>query len=79
MKVLVLKMSLHLIWMNMCQWIQNLNIAIIFMYENLFNHIDIKKENIYIPKGDLDVKKIQDHCMALKKKLKIMEVLIYNC
>lgn len=23
-----------------------------FMHENLFNHIDIKEENIYIPKGD---------------------------
>ena len=42
----------------------------LFMYENLFNHIDIKKENIYIPKGDLDVKKIQDHCMGFEKKIK---------
>ena len=41
-----------------------------FMYENLFNHVDIKKENIYIPKGDLDVKKIQDHCMGFEKKIK---------
>lgn len=24
-----------------------------FMHENLFNHIDIPKENINIPKGDI--------------------------
>ena len=41
-----------------------------FMYENLFNHIDIKKQNIYIPKGDLEIKKIQDHCMDFEKKIK---------
>ena len=41
-----------------------------FMYENLFNHIDIKNKNIYIPKGNLEGKKIQDHCMSFEKKIK---------
>jgi len=40
-----------------------------FMHENLFNHIDIKKQNIYIPKGDLKNKKIQEYCMGFEKKI----------
>ena len=41
-----------------------------FMYESLFKHIDIKKQNIHIPKGDLEMKKIQNHCMNFEKKIK---------
>ena len=40
-----------------------------FMRENLFDHIDIKAENINIPSGNLDRKKIRDYCKAYEKKI----------
>ena len=40
-----------------------------FMHENLFDHIDIKAENINIPSGKLDQKKIRDYCKAYEKKI----------
>jgi len=40
-----------------------------FMYENLFNHIDVKKENINIPKGNLNINDIQNHCIDFEKKI----------
>lgn len=40
-----------------------------FMHENLFDHIDIKAENINIPSGNLDRKKIRDYCKAYEKKI----------
>ncbi|CAD8092195.1 unnamed protein product [Paramecium primaurelia] len=33
-----------------------------FMHENLFNHVDIKKENIHIPDGTLIKEQIEDFC-----------------
>ena len=41
-----------------------------FMDEKLFNHVDIDRNNIYIPKGDLDKKMIDDFCKAYEKKIK---------
>ncbi len=40
-----------------------------FMHEQLFNHIDIKKENIHIPKGNIKKSKIQKHCVEYEKKI----------
>ena len=40
-----------------------------FMHEHLFNHIDIKKENIHIPKGNLRESEIQKHCIQYEKKI----------
>ena len=40
-----------------------------FMYENLFNHIDINKKNIHIPKGDLSRKEIGKYCVEYEKKI----------
>ena len=40
-----------------------------FMHEHLFNHIDIKKENIHIPKGNLTELEIQKHCIQYEKKI----------
>ena len=34
-----------------------------FMYENLFDHIDIPKENIHIPDGTLPKEDIADSCI----------------
>jgi len=41
-----------------------------FMHEHLFNHIDILKENIHIPKGDIESDKILDFCIDYEKKIK---------
>ena len=30
-----------------------------FMYDNLFNHIDVQKENINIPRGDLTPNEVE--------------------
>mgnify|MGYP003305382850 FL=1 len=41
-----------------------------FMDENLFNHIDINRDNIHIPDGDLDKKMIDNFCKEYEKKIK---------
>jgi glucosamine-6-phosphate deaminase len=41
-----------------------------FMHENLFNHIDIPKENIHIPDGSLDIKDIENYCSEYEKQIK---------
>ena len=40
-----------------------------FMDENLFNHIDIKRNNINIPEGFLDKKNIDKYCKEYEKKI----------
>ncbi|SKB51616.1 glucosamine-6-phosphate deaminase [Salegentibacter holothuriorum] len=40
-----------------------------FMDENLFNHIDIKRENIHIPDGTLNKDEITDYCLAYEEKI----------
>ena len=40
-----------------------------FMHENLFDHIDIPAENINIPSGILEPKKVMDYCKAYEKKI----------
>ena len=35
-----------------------------YMWENLFDHINIKKENVHIPRGDLPRNEIDAHCRA---------------
>lgn len=40
-----------------------------FMYENLFSHIDIEKENIHIPDGTLKKEEIADYCIAYENKI----------
>ena len=39
------------------------------MHENLFNHVDIKKENINIPDGEVDIKNLRSTCVAYEKKI----------
>ena len=41
-----------------------------FMYDNLFNHIDIDKKNINIPKGNVSAKKLENHCIKFENKIK---------
>ncbi|MCP9199265.1 glucosamine-6-phosphate deaminase [Gramella sp. GC03-9] len=40
-----------------------------FMDENLFNHIDIKRDNIHIPDGTLDKEDITNYCLAYEQKI----------
>lgn len=41
-----------------------------FMNEYLFNHVDIKKENIHIPDGTIDQDKVFDYCTDYERKIK---------
>ncbi|MFP3593567.1 glucosamine-6-phosphate deaminase [Chryseobacterium sp. SIMBA_038] len=40
-----------------------------FMNENLFDHIDIEKENIHIPDGTLPLEDIPEFCLNYEKKI----------
>lgn len=40
-----------------------------FMWENLFSHINIKKENVHIPRGDLPREDLADHCAAYEQAI----------
>jgi glucosamine-6-phosphate deaminase len=40
-----------------------------FMHENLFNHIDLKPENINIPNGDLSEDLVDRHCADYESKI----------
>ncbi|MFR1412358.1 MAG: 6-phosphogluconolactonase [Akkermansia sp.] len=41
-----------------------------FMHTNLFNHIDIKPENINLPSGTVKDDEIAAHCAAYEQKIK---------
>ena len=41
-----------------------------FMYQNLFNHIDIKRENIYLPSGEVASKDVRKFCINYENKIK---------
>ena len=40
-----------------------------YMYENLFNNIDILEQNINIPKSNLDKKSMRSYCSKYEKKI----------
>lgn len=40
-----------------------------FMHEQLFDHIDIPKENIHIPDGTLDINKIEKFCSKYERAI----------
>ncbi len=40
-----------------------------FMYEQLFNHVDIPKENIFIPDGTLLPEAVKKYCEAYEEKI----------
>ena len=40
-----------------------------FMDENLFNHINIKKENCFIPQGDIAQEDVKKHCEDYEKTM----------
>ncbi len=40
-----------------------------FMNENLFDHIDIQKENVHIPDGEVSTDKVDDYCKNYGNKI----------
>jgi len=41
-----------------------------FMFYHLFNHIDIKKENINIPNGEIATNEVREYCINYENKIK---------
>jgi glucosamine-6-phosphate deaminase len=41
-----------------------------YMWENLFNHINVKRENIHIPKGDVPRDDVDEECEAYEAAIK---------
>jgi glucosamine-6-phosphate deaminase len=41
-----------------------------FMHSNLFDHVNIKPENINIPSGEVSTKKLRISCISYEKKIK---------
>jgi len=39
------------------------------MQHHLFRHIDIPKENVFIPKGDLEYHQVEEYCESYEKKI----------
>ena len=40
-----------------------------FMYQNLFNHIDILPKNVHIPNGLVDIKEVNEYCESYESKI----------
>jgi len=40
-----------------------------FMHDHLFNHVDIKPENIHLPDGRIDIEDVFQHCMEYERKI----------
>ena len=41
-----------------------------FMHEHLFNHVNVKRHNIHIPKGDMPLEEVYEHCMAYEQMIR---------
>lgn len=48
---------------------ENLQSYHYFMHENLFDHIDIKPENIHIPDGEVKANQVRAYCQAYEAKI----------
>jgi glucosamine-6-phosphate deaminase len=40
-----------------------------FMFENLFDHVDINKDNIHIPDGNIEISEVNQHCADYEKEI----------
>ena len=49
-----------------------------FMWENLFNHINVKKENVNIPRGDIPREEIDTHCREYEEKIRAVGGIDYQ-
>ena len=41
-----------------------------FMWENLFEHVNIERRNVHIPRGDLPRTRISEHCAAYEREIR---------
>ncbi len=41
-----------------------------FMHEHLFNHVNVKPKNINLPRGDIPLEKVYEHCMAYEQRIR---------
>ncbi|MDG1762030.1 MAG: glucosamine-6-phosphate deaminase [Flavobacteriaceae bacterium] len=41
-----------------------------FMHTHLFNHVDIKPEQVHIPRGEVEVGKVREFCIEYENKIK---------
>src|SRR5688500_17526673 len=41
-----------------------------FMWENLFEHIDIRRENVHIPRGDLPRERVDEECRRYEDEIR---------
>ena len=41
-----------------------------YMNDNLFSHIDMKKENIWVPRGDIPASDVLDYCQNYEKAIR---------
>ncbi len=40
-----------------------------FMHQHLFNHVNVKPKNIHIPRGNIALEDVYEHCMAYEKMI----------
>jgi glucosamine-6-phosphate deaminase len=40
-----------------------------YMWENLFDHINIRRENVHLPRGDVPRDQIEEHCAAYEQQI----------
>jgi glucosamine-6-phosphate deaminase len=40
-----------------------------YMWENLFSHINIRKENVHVPRGDIAREQVERHCAEYEKAI----------
>lgn len=41
-----------------------------YMWENLFSHINIRKENVHIPRGDVPREQVDEECVAYEQSIR---------
>jgi glucosamine-6-phosphate deaminase len=41
-----------------------------FMWENFFDHVNVRRENVHIPRGDLPRDQVEDHCRAYEDAIR---------
>src|SRR5215213_11899120 len=41
-----------------------------FMWENLFDHVDVQRENVHIPRGDIPKEEVEAACLEYERAIK---------
>jgi len=63
----------HVVTFNLDEYYElppgNRNSYWYFMHEHLFNHVNVQPRNIHIPKGEIPLDEVYDHCVAYEKAI----------